>query len=118
MNCHSRIILVICDSYFVSFALKAFNRGPDYLPQPEGEHVHDAMTNGTPSAWLVAYLILVGRIIVARAPRHWGVSSLVSHRLANPVDDPSCQNFGIFGSWDHFRDHLKWGMTACGISWA
>ena len=62
MNCHSRIILVICDSYFVSFALKAFNRGPDYLPQPEGEHVHDAMTNGTPGAWLVAYLILVGRM--------------------------------------------------------
>ena len=23
-----------------------------------------------------------------------------------------------FGGWDHFRDPLKWGMTARGISWA
>jgi hypothetical protein len=38
--------------------------------------------------------------------------------LANPVDDPSRQKFVIFGSWDHFRDHLKWGMTARGISLA
>src|SRR5688500_15670837 len=47
-----------------------------------------------------------------------GVSSLISHRLASLVDDPSRQNFGIVGSWDHFSDYQKWGMTARGISWA
>jgi hypothetical protein len=79
------VVSIVGDRGLVAFALDAFDRGADHLPQAQGQDVHGTVANGPTCARLVANLIFVD-VGASRASELVGLPRCIS---ISPREDPT-----------------------------